>query len=414
MVVRIPRRIPARTSQQLRARKASKFCGIVLAVGACLGPVPSTANPVPPPSTEVLPFLDPTSIRVGPDGSTGRLVDGTPAQLSLRPDLQRVASRLLQSARPIAGAVLLVDVASGRLLIYEQFTRGTHPSYDVPTTDAPTASLFKLVTTAALFEHTKVHPTTTVCSSGGQHGIQRAHLLPPAPHEGRCAPFGTALGHSRNAVYAQLATEHLMRNDLLATAERLGFNAELPFDLPARVGTLDLPYNDLEFARAAAGFQNSSFTPLGATHLSLAVALGGRAGRLRLVERARDYEAPAGLTTLGTILSPEIARRLSRMMEVTVHSGTSLEVFSNPQGTSYLGPIRVAGKTGTLKVRPGSPTTSWFTGFAPSRKPEVVVTVLLRNDEVWRNKANEVARDVLRAYFDGRSGVTPLFATATR
>jgi cell division protein FtsI/penicillin-binding protein 2 len=43
---------------------------------------------------------------------------------------------------------------------------------------------------------------------------------------------------------------------------------------------------------------------------------------------------------------------------------------------------------------------SWFAGFAPSRKPEVAVAVLLANDEKWWRKGNEVARDVLDAYFD--------------
>ncbi len=347
------------------------------------------------------------TVTVSQTGAQGRLRDGTRATLTLKPDLQRDAGRLLRAARPVAGAVILLEVSSGRLLVYQQFTRRGQPIYDVLTSEAPSASVFKLVTTTALLERTKIDPTTSVCFAGGQHGIDREHL--EVPHRGRCAPFGTALGFSRNAVYAQLATEHLMRKDLLDVAERLGFNSELAFDAPASIGSLELPYNDLEFARAAAGFQDSSLSPLGATHLSYAIALGGVAGRLRLVESAGDYKAPEGREIVGRIMSANTAWRLTRMMEVTVHSGTSLEAFSNSHGSSYLGSIRVAGKTGTLQIRPASPTTSWFTGFAPSRKPEVVVTVLLQNDDVWRHKANEVARDVLRAYFSDRRGVSSPF-----
>ena len=61
--------------------------------------------------------------------------------------------------------------------------------------------------------------------------------------------------------------------------------------------------------------------------------------------------------------------------------------------------MQVAGKTGTLRPTPHSPTTSWFVGFAPSRRPRIVVGVLLQNGKVWRQKANEVARDVLRVWF---------------
>jgi cell division protein FtsI/penicillin-binding protein 2 len=96
-------------------------------------------------------------------------------------------------------------------------------------------------------------------------------------------------------------------------------------------------------------------------------------------------------------------------MEVTVHSGTSLEAFSRPDAQSYLGPIRVAGKTGTLQRGKSAPITSWFTGFAPSRDPKVVVTVLLQNSPLWRRKANEVARDLLRVVFAGTRGVSHPF-----
>ncbi len=349
------------------------------------------------------------SVVVDSTGAHGVLTDGTRAELTLDVELQHASTRLLKSAHPLAGAVVMLDVATGNVLAFEQFTRPGKPIYDVLTSEAPTASVFKLVTTTALFEHSDVLPTTSVCFSGGERGIVRRHLEPPARDEARCAPFGTALGFSRNAVYAQLTTQHLMRQQLADVAERLGFNAPLDFDMEASMGTVELPYNDLDFARASAGFRNSSITPLGVAHLTYAVALGGQAGRMRLVREAGDYKAPGGRTLLGQIIPPTIAWRLTRMMEVTVHSGTSLVAFSNSYGSSYLGNIRIAGKTGTLQARRDGPTTSWFTGFAPSRKPKVVVTVLLQNGEVWRAKANELARDLLRVYFRDQRGVTSPF-----
>jgi cell division protein FtsI/penicillin-binding protein 2 len=51
---------------------------------------------------------------------------------------------------------------------------------------------------------------------------------------------------------------------------------------------------------------------------------------------------------------------------------------------------------------------SWFIGFAPSRQPEIVVSVMLENGPVWRRKAKQVARDFLRGYFQDRPGVMAL------
>jgi cell division protein FtsI/penicillin-binding protein 2 len=178
-----------------------------------------------------------------------------------------------------------------------------------------------------------------------------------------------------------------------------------------QLGTLNVPYNDLAFARTAAGFSGSTLSPLGAAQLAYTVATGGRRMRLRLVAKSQGFEAPEKREMLGRVTDEWTAGRLLRMMEVTVREGTSADAFTDQTGRHYLPHLRVAGKTGTLQPTPKSPTTSWFTGFAPSRKPEVVVSVLLVNGSAWRQKANEVARDVLRAYFhaQGRRGVSDPF-----
>ena len=186
-------------------------------------------------------------------------------------------------------------------------------------------------------------------------------------------------------------------------AERLGFNATVPFDYLVPVGSLKVPYNDLEFARTAAGFQGSTLSPLGGAYLASIIAQGGVARRFHLL-RPSAQEPEESPDTDTRVLSVATARRISRMMEVTVHSGTSRQVFNDESGHSLLPGVRVAGKTGTLRPGSGGETTSWFIGFAPSQKPEIVVSVMLENGAVWRQRAAEVARDLLRVYFH-RKGV---------
>ncbi len=332
---------------------------------------------------------------------------GLQATLTLDVGLQRQVLRLLRAALPVQGAAVVLDVETGRVLVWADTSKRGQESL-LYRASAPAASVFKLVTTVALFERGGINPRQTVCIHGGEHGIYRRHLDEAKGPHALCAPFFQALGHSRNAVYAQLANHYLMRDDLLEVAEKLGFNHSLPFDVDVELGRLKVPYNNLEFARTAAGFTHSRLTPLGAAYLSFLVANRGRAARLSIVESLGDYHAPEHKQDLGRVLSANTAWRMVRMMEVTVRGGTSLAAFSDDRGRSYLGSLRAAGKTGTLQLTPDSPTTSWFTGFAPSRKPKVVVTVLLQNGKVWHRKANEVARDVLRQYFADRGvrGIT--------
>jgi peptidoglycan glycosyltransferase len=296
--------------------------------------------------------------------------------------------------------VVALDPRSGRVLAFSAIGGAT--SEVLTQARLPAASLFKIVTATALFESTALSPGDEVCINGGTHGIERRHLEPARGPGTECGPFAWALGNSKNAVFAQLATRLLTRDDLLRTAQRLGFNTKLTLDdgaQEAELGKLSVPYNDLEFARAAAGFQGSSLSPLGAAYLMTLIARGGTPVDLRLHESVAAMESGASAAA-SALFSARTAQRLTRMLEVTVETGTSRAAFTAPDGKRYLPGIRVAGKTGTLRPGQGQDSmTSWFVGFAPSRSPEVVVSVMLENGATYRRKANELARDLLRTYF---------------
>jgi cell division protein FtsI/penicillin-binding protein 2 len=363
---------------------------------------PGVAQPVPLSPKPSAPKLDLSALH-GPLSTASAT-----KQLTINTTLQDTANQLLDAARPMWGGVVMTEIKTGKILVWSQFNRQGAPHYQqLATRLLPSASLFKLVTTSALLEETPVTVRTRVCVAGGDHAIERRHLEVPRTGEIRCLPFFDVLGHSVNAAYAQLVTRHLARNDLLTLIERLGLNRPLPFDADARLGAATVPYEDLAFARTAAGFEQTSFTVLGTAFLTHAIAMEGRAPELHLLDvtpnpgpKTSASKKPARLLRATT------ARRLARMMEVTVHSGTALEAFTDPKtGMSYLADLRVAGKTGTLHK--GGSTVSWFTGFAPARAPQVVVTVALENSQTWRQKAAEVARDLLRARFAKHRGITP-------
>lgn len=355
-------------------------------------------SPLPAP---VAPRIDLDGLRLSTDGATAPTADGDSVELTLDPALERAAARLLGAARPREGAAVAIDARSGRVLAWAGYRGGASAPSVPASTLAPAASLFKIVTTTALLEKF-VNPALSVCTAGGSSSITSEHLSAPKEGAALCGPFREALGRSRNAVFAQLATRFLHVADLVGTAERLGFGQDAPVDVPAKIGTLEVPTGGLDLARTAAGFLGSRLSPVGAAELAYTVASGGRMVRLHLVERANGYEAPRRRQFVGRAMREGTAREVVKMMEVTVHSGTSRDVFTDEDGLSYLGDVRVAGKTGTLQAGDTEPTTSWFIGFAPSRAPRIVVSVLLENGSLYREKANEVGRDLLRAYFAAR------------
>jgi len=339
--------------------------------------------------------LDLTQISRCTEGLCARDSQGSRWPLTLDVALQGSARRQLATSRPQEAALAAINVKTGRIIALAEWPKAASTDRSVLLGRFPAASLFKLVTSAALIETAHVPPELIVCTQGGLHQLQEENLIAPRDGVANCNPFSEALGFSRNAAFAQLAHRYLTPEDLDNFADRFGFGSPLPLETRVDFGDFAAEVEPLDFARTATGFAGSTLSPLGAAYLAYVIANQGHTGRLQLLD-TKESTPPQAMAEFAAI-SPETASIMHRMMELTVRRGTSWRAFHDAQGRPYLPHVTVAGKTGTLGDSEG--TVSWFVGFAPSQHPEVAVSVLLRNGAVWHKKANEVARDWLREYF---------------
>jgi cell division protein FtsI/penicillin-binding protein 2 len=326
------------------------------------------------------------------------------AELTLDADYQRYATALLRDGRVYEGAVVMTDVRAGRVLVWAGLGQGRVRDV-VAEASAPSASVFKIATGAALVE-AGVPLSRRHCYAGGEHGIERADLEPDPKRDRWCASLPMAMGRSLNTVFARLALAHLERDKLRAAAQRLGWGIEIPFDVPVQPSGIALPEDPLEYARTAAGFWNTTLSPFHGAMLAQTLANAGVMVRARVVERVLDdkgrtlYHRPAQREVLKRVLDERTAWAVARMMEQTVRNGTSFASFHDRAGRPFLGELRVAGKTGTLtKKGPGETLYTWWVGFAPADAPEVALSVLVVNRGKWYVKATHIACDMLRAYF---------------
>ena len=123
------------------------------------------------------------------------------AELTLDADLTHAADELLRDASARAAAIIVVDLQTAEILVYTDRAAGGGSTGLLSSARAPAASVFKLVTTAALFESTKLTPREQICTVGGERGVERKHLEIPTSAEARCAPLGQALGHSLSLIH---------------------------------------------------------------------------------------------------------------------------------------------------------------------------------------------------------------------
>jgi cell division protein FtsI/penicillin-binding protein 2 len=332
--------------------------------------------------------------------------DAKVAELTVSPKLQRAANRYLREGALPEGAVVMTDVRTGKVLAWASYSEDS-PARDFATeANAPSASIFKIVTGAGLVER-GLSPATRVCYRGGKSRIEAEDLVPDRRRDEWCATIGQAMGRSLNTIFARMAHQHLDEESLTSIAKRLGWGRPTPFDVPVQPSGLELPKeDDVELARAAAGFFHTTMSPFQGASLATTIANGGEQVRLSIVARVLDdkkkvlYEGPTERETLGRAIEERTARAVTAMMEQTVEGGTSFKSFHDRAGRSLLPGIRVAGKTGTLaELKKGGRLVTWWVGFAPADKPEVALSVLAANRHSWRIKATTIASLMLRVYF---------------
>jgi cell division protein FtsI/penicillin-binding protein 2 len=384
----------------LRSRDATPITDMLAKGKMAVGAAVTTRQVTPPPLTD----LDLSKIDDRGGVATAPAHGERKAELTVVPKYQRAAVGFLRAGHVPEGAIVMTDIKTGKVLVWASVVEDG-PMRDIAAeASAPSASVFKIITGTTLVEN-GVGPGTRQCYSGGEHQLKASDLVDDKKRDKWCATVTQAMGRSLNTVFARLALKNLDRDKITNVAQRYGYNQDLPFDVKIAPSTLTFPNDELGFARTAAGFWNSTLSPFEAANIATTIANGGEMIRLHVVQSVKDeageiYKGPTARQVIRRVMEEGIASQVTTMMENTVESGTSYRSFHDRNGKPYLPEIRVAGKTGTLtKPAQDGPFYTWFVGFAPSRKPEVAISVMVANHLKWRVKATNVACDMLRVYF---------------
>ena len=278
---------------------------------------------------------------------------------------------------------------------------------------APAASVFKVVSATALVAG-GLSGSARACYHGGVSAILPENLMDLPRLDRRCDTLAYAIGKSQNAIVAKLVSQHLAPGALARIGHDFGFGESIPFEIPVEPSHLDVPQDDLEFARAAAGFWHSTLSPLHGALLAATIANRGQMPSPTLVERAvgpdgRRLEMPVAAPR--HVVPAAVAAEVGHMMELTTRMGTAKATFRNKHGQRYL-PVEVAGKTGTLSADTdhGYVGYSWFVGYAPADHPTIAFAVVLGNRPDWRIKATYVGRHIVSQYLAERTAPRELLA----
>ena len=347
-----------------------------------------------------------TVFRSALDKLKGTTVTGNDLVLTIRPNAQALALRLLRGK---CGAVVALDPSTGRVLVMatnptynpnlieKRFGAATRTSLpcDAPLLNRATAgkyapgSTFKMITAAAALDTGRFTPDSHFYDPGycEEYGKQvRNAGNPEAPETFGNVNLAFGFQHSINSVFCNVG-KTLGAGTVLDYAKRFGFYSLPPLELPeservasglyvhGRLFDPKHPDTQVDPGRLAFGQEHLAVTPLQMAMVAAAIGNHGAEMRPQIVER---IVSPGGKTIthlqpdqLGRPIKRQTAGELTHMMELVVSGGT---------GTAASIPgVRVAGKTGTAETGRGNIYTAWFAAFAPAEAPKVAIAVVVEN-----------------------------------
>jgi len=331
-------------------------------------------------------------------GSAGGIL---PIQVryTLDTELTRRVFEILHEGRVALGHVILLDPDTGRVLTYASTDVVQFP----PNKIYPAASLVKVITAAAALDRDPGLAKLPCRYSGSPYKLTRKSIDPP--RSGLEISLRKALASSNNQCFAQLAVHAVGEEPLVDAISRFGWLSEPAPAHPA--GRVDPGEDRYDVGRLGCGLAGSRITPMHAAQLA-ATLVRGELVSPHWIEGVNDYDGRAMLMPANPaprqVMTRELTEELRAMLVDTTVKGTARHAFRKRNGRPLLGPVKVAGKTGSLSGTDPKGRYEWFAGVAPADHPEVAVAVLVVQNDRWWRSASQIAAEVLEGVFcEGRT-----------
>ena len=343
---------------------------------------------------------------VGPaDQLTARSVEGLLFHYTIRGDLQKRVHDFMASYQVPYGVFVAIEPASGRILAmtsYSALNPGWSKSayFDL----YPMASLFKIITASAALENKKINPETVIEFRGKATSENPRYWEVSPKGKNNRMDVTSAMGKSINPLYGRLACDIAGKASVMECANRFGFNQELLPGTSAKESTATAPQDNHGLMLMGAGLDHDvKISPLHAAVMMAALANGGRMMAPGLIDSITDGKgatkeqfAPQEMRSL---VSPETASALTRMLSSTVTTGTSRRAFHDKRGRPLL-KVDIAAKTGSINGNDPRGHYSWFAAFAPVQNPRIALVALVINQDKWKIKSSQVGELALEEFFN--------------
>ncbi len=352
--------------------------------------------------------------------------------------LQQVAQQALGNH---AGSVVAIDPRTGALLAfwsYPSFDPNPISSLDHKTSTYawdldnaapgkpmlahqfqelyPPGSTFKIVTGSTGVQDRVVtveQPVYPVMRGYLPPGGQTTHVIRNFGDEACGGALVEILEVSCNSAFAQMGTETIGGQRMVAGADAFGFNQKPPIDLPGAATSLfpdtflhTNPINIPQLSQQSIGQGSDAVSPLQMALVAAAIADGGTIMKPHVMKEVRDSE---GNLVERYNPSPWV-QAISAASAQTMHDAMMSVVAHGTATVLQIPGFDVGGKTGTAEIGDTNTINAWMIAFAgpPGQTPTIALSVVVLDqpgvsESTGAHVAGPIAKQVLEAYL----GATP-------
>lgn len=176
------------------------------------------------------------------------------------------------------------------------------------------------------------------------------------------------------------------------------FNSKLPINIPYKQSSfvLDSHSNKSEIPQTVIGQGKTLISPFHNALITATIANGGTLMTPYVVDHTTNTSGTLIKknvpNTYGTLMSSKEAKIMTDMMEEVVISGTA-SALNNIS-------VSAAGKTGSAEFNEAEESHAWFVGFAPTDKPQLVVSIIVEGAGTGSSHAVPIAKKIFQEYFN--------------
>ncbi len=282
------------------------------------------------------------------------------------------------------------------------------------TPSSPAASIFKIITAADAIEQNETNSNDLYFYLGRATTLYKHQLQDKLLKYQRPVSLQKAFAQSNNVIFGKVALQHSDAVNLYNTATKFGFNQEIFNLVRLSPSYFPIALDEYNLAELASGLNTVTLlSPIHAAKIAMIIANDGTSKSLKLINSLENSEEtlhdeklshfPYQQHTEETVISPNTAREIKKMMRETVQSGTA-KIISRKLHKNILDKLDIGGKTGQMTGGIPEGKRDWFISFVrPKNRPNelgISIAVMIVNQERWYIRSTQLTKDIIQYYYN--------------